>query len=279
MNGASGRGSQPHVHRPAAGCIAAIALLSGFVCNGSTARADFAIPNGDWFQSDTWGASYDPSGWQTVWQDAYGFGATWQWNYGNAGWDAIKAYPSWVVGWTFGGAYPGSDHHGFPIRVSAHSPLSTKWTFTMTGNNTFDASFDIWIATASNTTYPSGEIMVWLDVNGLAPIQNWGHSAIGQTIYDSSGKAAPGTYQVFWGNTSDGNGHTWPVWSFVRDTPYRSRSWNAGLAPFINNVAQSNSWVNSAYVMGVQGGIEIADSHGAQGSFHTNWGDFWSAAY
>lgn len=278
MKPVSGTGSAPRKVRNVTGLFAIIASLG--LLASSPARADFAVPNGNWFQSNTWGAQYDPSGWQSIWTDQYGFGATWNWHYGNNPYyDAIKAYPSWIVGWAFGGSWPGSDRHGFPVRVSAHPTLPTKWTYTIWGNNIYDASFDVWIANSPTAQYPAGEIMVWLNYNGLAPIQNWGHTGPGQRIYDASGVAAPGTYTIYWGNTNDGQGHSWPVWSFVRDAGYRGNSWNSNLGPFINNVAVSNSWVSSTYVMGIQGGIEISDSQGAQGGFHTNWGDFWGAAW
>ncbi len=265
------------------GTLATITLLTALAVR--PARADFKVPNGNYFQSDPWGSAFDTSGWQTVWQDQSGFGATWDWHYGTAGYDSIKAYPSWIVGWVFGGSFPGTDRHGFPVAVSNNPPIPTKWAYSLWGNNIYDASFDVWVIASPGATYPSGEIMVWLNENGLNPIKNWGSSAPGQRITDAAGRAAPGTYTVYWGNTNDGQGHTWPVWSFVLDAPYRTTSWNSNLAPFVANVAASNSWVRSQYIGGVQGGIEIADSNpgnpsgSATGGFHTNWGDFWSSAY
>jgi hypothetical protein len=240
---------------------------------------EFAIPNGDIYQSDPWGQAADTGGTQSIYTNSTGFGATWDWAYGTLSYDSVKAYPSFLSGWQFGGTWPGSSANGFPVNVGTHPNLPAKWTYTLTGDNVaYDADFDVFVAATPTSDYPSGEIMVWLNFSGLTPINNEGQTGSGQVIKDVNGNAAPGTYTVYWGTTNDGNGHTWPVWSFVRDAAYRSATWNSNLAPFVNNVAVNNTWLWSDYVMDIQGGIEIANSNNQTGGVFTTWGNFWGSA-
>ena len=202
-------------------------------------------------QNDEWGLAGDTGGWQEICNGSAtsnSWSATWFWSPGTG---TIKAYPSIYSGWNYGTWSPGG---GFPVEISAQSPLPTSVSFDMTGDNEYDTAYDLFFSPDGNPSAPSAEMMVWLSYAGHNPAGTKVASAI--TLGGISG-----TWDV-WKGTGGGS---WPLWTFVRDSQVSSFSGN--LQPFVYYLAYTTAWLNSSwYELNIEFGTEIIQSNDANGS-------------
>ena len=121
----------------------------------------------------------------------------------------------------------------------------------MSGNNQFDAVYDLFFSPSNNPNTPSAELMVWLNYSGTQPAGT--KVASGVTLGIEGG-----TWDVWSGNVG------WPVWSFVADQ--QTTSYSGDLQPFIYYVSYTNNWLNQSwYELNTEFGAEILNSNGANG--------------
>jgi hypothetical protein len=235
---------------------AAIAAVFCSVSGASAQTCDTgqysSISQGSYtLENDEWGLSGDPGGWQEICTGSASTGAwssTWFWSKGTG---AIKAYPSSYRGWQDGGSWS-PNAGGFPQMVSAQGALATTVDFTMTGDNQYDAAYDLFFSPSGNPTSPSEEMMVWLSYDGNQPAGSKIASAVALS-------GVSGTWDVWSGNVG------WPVYSFVRTSQVSSFSGN--LQPFVYYLAYSHSYLPTTYYeLDIQFGIEIIQSNDANGS-------------
>ncbi len=211
-------------------------------------------------QNDEWGLQ-NGAGWQQICTgnaSDNSWSSQWWWPYGNG---SIKAYPSIVSGWQYGAWSP--NHNGFPVQVGANAPLATSVSFSMPGNNQYDAAYDLFFSPSTNPGSPSAELMVWLSYSGNQPA--------GQKIASSVALGGmSGTWDVWAGNVG------WPVWSFVRTA--QTNSFSGNLQPFIYYVAFSHNWLSQQwYELNTEFGAEIIQSNGQNGGINVNY--FSATAY
>ncbi len=215
---------------------------------GSLGQGSYTI------QNDEWGLAHDPGGWQQVCGGDASVGSwnsTWWWATGTGG---IKAYPSIYRGWQMGAWSP--DAGGFPSQVASQAPLPTHVSYAMSGNNQYDAAYDVFFSPSTNPARPSGELMVWLGDSGNKPAGN--PIATGVAL-----GGVAGTWDVYAGT------HGWPVWSFVRTSPVTSFSGN--LQPFVHYLAYTKGLLDPGwYTLDIQFGVEIIQSNGANGTVNVS---------
>ncbi|PRG93999.1 GH12 family glycosyl hydrolase domain-containing protein [Burkholderia gladioli] len=215
---------------------------------GALAQGSYTI------QNDEWGLANNPGGWQQVCTGSAAgnsWSSTWWWATGSGG---IKSYPSIYRGWQMGAWSP--DPGGFPVQVSSQAPLPTQVSYSMSGNNQYDAAYDLFFSPSTNPGSPSGEMMVWLAYSGNRPAGNLVASGVTLGGMD-------GSWDVYQGS----NG--WPVWSFVRTA--QTTSFSGKLQPFIYYLAYTKSWLNpSWYTLNTQFGVEVIQSNGTNGSVNVS---------
>ncbi|MFM0291160.1 GH12 family glycosyl hydrolase domain-containing protein [Paraburkholderia megapolitana] len=206
-------------------------------------------------QNDEWGLNGDSGGWQQICSGSASsgsFSSTWYWSTGTG---SIKAYPGIYRGWQDGGSWS-PDAGGFPQQISVQGSMPTSVSFSMSGNNQYDAAYDLFFSPSTNPGSPSAEMMVWLSYSGNQPAGS--KVASGVSLGGMSG-----TWDVWSGNVG------WPVYTFVRDAQVTSFSGN--LQPFVYYLSYTNSWLNrSWYEMDIQFGAEIIQSNGANGSINVS---------
>ena len=241
--------------RPSAALLTTISLSLGAHAQCITGQFVNEAQGSYELQTDEWNLNSDPGGYEEVCSGSSSNGSwssTWNWATGSGG---IKAYPGIFRGWQDGGAYS-PDHGGFPVLLSSGPQLPTSVTFSMSGNNQYDSSYDVFfIKTASpNSSTPiSAEMMVWLSYSGNNPAGSLTYSDI--TLGNVSG-----TWNV-WVSTSG----SWPIYSFVRTS--QVTSFSGTLQPFTYFLDQSKGLLSgSLYVADIQFGTEIIQCNGANGS-------------
>lgn len=212
-------------------------------------------------QNDEWNLSAGPGGWQEICTGNSGsnsWSSQWWWPTGSGG---IKAYPSIVSGWQYGSWSP--NKNGFPVQVSANAPLATSVSFSISGNNQFDAAYDLFFSPETNPGTPSAELMVWLRYSGNQPA--------GQlTASNVTLGGVSGTWDVWVGNVG------WPVWSFVPNS--QTTSFSGNLQPFVYYAAYTKGWLNKSwYELNTEFGAEILQSNGQNGGITVN--NFSAQAY
>jgi len=239
-------------------CVVGLAMVMAM---GASARVEAqtcldsqyaTITQGNYIlQNDEWGLSGDPGGWQQICNGSASSGSwssTWFWSEGTG---TIKAYPSIYAGWNYGTWSPGG---GFPVVISAQDSLPTSVSFDMTGDNVYDAAYDLFFSPSTNPTSPSAEMMVWLNYGGHNPAGTKQASAVMLG-------GVSGTWDV-WKGTGGG---TWPLWTFVRTA--QVTSFSGKLQPFIYYLAYTKGWLNSSwYELNIEFGTEIIYSNDANGS-------------
>jgi xyloglucan-specific endo-beta-1,4-glucanase len=184
--------------------------------------------------------------------------AQWWWPAGSGG---VKAYPSIVSGWQFGAWSP--NNNGFPVQVSANAPLPTSVSFYMSGNNQFDAAYDLFFSPNTNPSSPSAELMVWLNYSGNQPAGK-------PVAHGVALGGVGGTWDVWVGSVG------WPVWSFVADS--QTTSFSGNLQPFVYYVSRTNDWLNQSwYELNTEFGAEVLQSNGQNGGINVT--NFSAAAY
>jgi xyloglucan-specific endo-beta-1,4-glucanase len=214
----------------------------GQACNGQYCQFNLGTYT---VQNDEWGLSSDPSGGQKIWPNGSGWYASMTWNYTNG---SVKAYPSIVAGWNFGGAWTPSPD-GFPVKVNVNDPLptSTSWYTTGTFTN-YDVAYDVFFSPSSDPSSPSAELMVWIGGSGDTP-------AGSQIASNVTLGGMPGTWNVWSGNVG------WPVYSFVRTQGVNSFSGN--LQPFVYYLAYAHSYIpQSWFILDMQFGCEVRQASG-----------------
>jgi xyloglucan-specific endo-beta-1,4-glucanase len=248
----------------------ALCLLVGLlVCGPAAALAQQCtdaqygqITQGNYFlQNNEWNLSAGPGGWQQICTGSAGnnsWSSQWWWPTGSGG---VKAYPSIVSGWQFGAWSP--NNNGFPVQVSANAPLPTSVSFYMSGNNQFDAAYDLFFSPNTNPSSPSAELMVWLNYSGNQPAGK-------PVAHGVALGGVGGTWDVWVGSVG------WPVWSFVADS--QTTSFSGNLQPFVYYVSRTNDWLNQSwYELNTEFGAEVLQSNGQNGGINVT--NFSAAAY
>ena len=213
-------------------------------------------------QNDEWNLGAGPGGWQQICTGSASnnsWSSQWWWPSGSGG---VKAYPSIVSGWQYDQVWS-PNHNGFPVQVWDNAPLPTTVSFYMSGNNQFDAAYDLFFSPSNNPNTPSAELMVWLNYSGTQPA---GNKVASNVSLGNEG----GTWDVWVGNVG------WPVWSFVADQ--QTTSYSGDLQPFIYYVSYTNNWLNQSwYELNTEFGAEILNSNGANGGINVT--NFSATAY
>ncbi len=245
------------VIRLAVGVLTVISLPLGAHASCVTGKFTDVAQGSYELQTDEWGLQNDTGGYEEVCTGSSSNGSwssIWNWATGAGG---IKAYPSIFRGWQDGGTYS-PDHGGFPVLLSTSPNLPTSVAFSMTGNNQYDSSYDVFFintASPNSNTAISAEMMVWLSYSGNNPA--------GQQMYSGvTLGGVSGTWNVW---VQPASGSNWPIYSFVRTSQVTSYSGN--LQPFTYFLTNTKGVLsNSLYVADIQFGTEIIQSNGANGS-------------
>ncbi|HUO57373.1 MAG TPA: hypothetical protein VMV05_04260, partial [bacterium] len=76
--------------------------------------------------------------------------------------NTVATYPSIYYGCHFGNCSPGTN---LPMAVSLLQCVTSSWTVSTTDTGYWNAAYDIWFSTTTNTTSYSGgaELMIWMD--------------------------------------------------------------------------------------------------------------------
>lgn len=196
-----------------------------------------------WINNNTWGADTG-TGWSCVW-DAYRNGSTigWGTNYEWSGRsNSVKSYASSVLGWHWGWK---SDATGLPVRLSARTPVRTKWSFEVTEQkaSVYNVAYDLWLHDTAETDYrstPKHEVMVWLNkAGGAGPL-----GTLRQRV-----KIAGAYWDLYSGTTS------WNVYSFVRVGSTTSADFD--LNDFLQALIRRKLVSRTDYLSGVEAGSEV----------------------
>jgi xyloglucan-specific endo-beta-1,4-glucanase len=245
-------------------CLSVGFLFSGYIAtHAQCTDAQYGdLSQGNYFlQNDEWNLSAGPGGWQQICAGSASnnsWSSQWWWPYGSGG---VKAYPSIVSGWQFGTWSPNTN--GFPVQVWDNAPLPTTVSFYMSGNNQFDAAYDLFFSPDTNPSSPSAELMVWLNYSGTQPA---GSRVASGVVLGNEGNS----WDVWVGNVG------WPVWSFVADN--QTTSFSGNLQPFIYYVSYTNNWLNQSwYELNTEFGAEIINSSGENGGINVT--NFSATAY
>jgi hypothetical protein len=198
-----------------------------------------------WINNNLWGAS-SGSGSQCSWNNSInGSTLSWEtsWNWSGSP-NSVKSYASAVLGWHWGYKQSGT---GLPVQLSSKPPITSSWSFSVSGSSSQDISYDMWVDPNANlgSTQASNEIMIWLYKNGS--IQPVG-SPVGDVSLDGT------TWTLWYGNIG------WNVYSFVRDSNTTSATLN--LDDFFQNLTTSHGLNSADYILGIESGTEIFTGSG-----------------
>jgi hypothetical protein len=173
-------------------------------------------------------------------------------SFGSGG-SSPSSYPSVIYGWSNGTFYPGST---LPKQLSAINSANSTWSYNVPGG-TYDAAYDIWLATSPTAATPGLELMIW--VGDVGPQPSGGSVRNGITV-----PMVGGTWDVWHGHVSQweylayrstspsGSGNV----SFDLNKFFQDAVANAG--PYGLNPALTSNW----YLLGIQAGFEIYSESG-----------------
>lgn len=175
----------------------------------------------------------------------------------------VASFPSVYRGMPYGG--DGTVDSGMPIAISELNGVLTgvktnALSMGYQGNTTYDVYF------TNSESYAGGSpdvyLMVWLDADGLNPIngagEGWDCSSNPPTFIDACSGAGETTIdgKKFYRFVGPNGPAT--VISYVPET--RMEEWEFDLNGFIQDAVASGPLTSSMYLQGVQAGFELADA-------------------
>ena len=194
----------------------------------------------------------------TNYQCLNGTTVTYLWFNGPSNLPTVKAYPAFVTGWHFGLPYT-QGVGNIPVKVSLRSTIMVNWSVTHTntggGFEWWNTAFDCWLGATPNPTFPSVEIMIWMNRVIMSPIGVFmGYVTVwGNVTFQFYNYAVPT--------------QAWPTYSFLQNVS----TWNftnVDIYPFFDYLL-TNSFIKSDhYIISIQAGNEIVIG---QGSFTHNY--------
>jgi hypothetical protein len=240
VNGESATHAPAHVSLSAASSAAAAKTCAP---GGTITLGEYYLFDNEWGASSGSGStcvSGRRSGTTLIWT------TNWSWTGSQY---SVKAYPSAVLGWHWGWKTTGT---GLPVRLSTNKRVSSTWKFKVSGRNTLDVSYDMWLHTISSPTWanqPADEVMVWLYRSG-------GANPLGtlQRVVTIGGA----TWDLYSGTNS------WHVYSFVRVSESASTSSVLNLQDFLNGYLVKHGYLSkSLYLTSVESGTEVFTGKGS----------------
>ncbi len=158
------------------------------------------------------------------------------------------AFPSVAYGWIHGGNFVGGTNAGAYTTaktIGSLASVTSSWSFTA-GSGSWDAAYDCWLGSNSDSIGPGSELMVWLAHATVNPIGGQNTPA---TITGATGS---------WTYSTGTNGTGQPVVSYVSTTSMTSVS-NFDLLPFMKDAASNGraSLSTGSYLLGCQAGFEL----------------------
>ncbi|MGA7119657.1 MAG: hypothetical protein WBY94_06135 [Polyangiaceae bacterium] len=158
------------------------------------------------------------------------------------------AFPSVAYGWIHGGNFVGgADSAAYTTAktIGSLASVTSSWSFTA-GSGSWDAAYDCWLGSNSDSINPGSELMVWLAHATVNPI---GGQNTATTIAGATGS---------WTYSTGTNGTGQPVVSYVSTTSMTSVS-NFDLLPFMKDAASNGraSLSTGSYLLGCQAGFEL----------------------
>jgi hypothetical protein len=155
--------------------------------------------------------------------------------------DTVATYPAVYYGCNFGSCSPGTN---LPIQVGNLHCVTSSWSFVPTNTGLWDAAYDIWFSTTTNTgSYNGGaELMIWLD---YMP----GTGAGGQPV--TTGISIDGYNWDLWEGPVG-----WNYIAYLANPPITSFN-DADILAFIND-SVSRGYINTSwYLAAIEAGNEL----------------------
>jgi hypothetical protein len=166
-------------------------------------------------------------------------------SFGNGGTVTPSSFPSIIYGWANGTFYAGSP---LPMQLSAVTSANSTWSYSVPGG-TYDAGYDIWLASSPTATTPGLELMVWPGFSGVQPAG----SNTNKTV-----SIAGTSWQVWTGSVS-----SWQYLAYRSNSPSASANVSLDLNTFFQDAVTENVGLTSSwYLLGVQAGFEIYSMSG-----------------
>jgi hypothetical protein len=182
--------------------------------------------------STTWNFSNAPINWSVITYNGVGMGAGW--------------FNSDVYGAT-----------GFPTQMSAHTPINTSVTWSITASQAYDVAWD---NTAYNTSvanlnnFETDEVMVWLGWSGVSP------SVGGFTVTNIT---IDGTVWDLYGHTDpmEGTSGHWSRYNFAPHSGAAINTATLNMQDF-NDYLVTNGYMNASYWMqNINFGVEVYNTN------------------
>lgn|GEM_PF-2547121 len=165
--------------------------------------------------------------------------------------DTVANYPSIVYGCQYGASCsPGTN---LPMAVSLLTCVTSSWNIgvtNLTGNDLWDAAYDIWFSSTSANTSHTAELMIWMNyMPGTQPTGSWtaGNVQIG---------AYTGTNWEIYEGIAGGGSVTWNCISFLADKNVTSFN-DVDILAFIQYCETQGFIQPSWYLGAIEAGIEM----------------------